>query len=58
MTPTSTSTKQLITGVDFVAVPTHDIEAAVEFYGDSSVCAARSTCPSATTPSSRRATSR
>jgi predicted enzyme related to lactoylglutathione lyase len=25
--------KQLITGVDFVAVPTHDIEAAAEFYG-------------------------
>ena len=28
-----TTTAQLITGVDFVAVPTHDIEAAVEFYG-------------------------
>ncbi len=25
---------QLVTGVDFVAVPTKDIEAAVEFYGD------------------------
>jgi predicted enzyme related to lactoylglutathione lyase len=28
-----TTTAQLITGVDFVAVPTHDLEAAVEFYG-------------------------
>jgi predicted enzyme related to lactoylglutathione lyase len=28
-----TATKQLITGVDFVALPTHDLEAAVEFYG-------------------------
>jgi predicted enzyme related to lactoylglutathione lyase len=25
---------QLVTGVDFVAVPTHDIEAAAAFYGD------------------------
>jgi catechol 2,3-dioxygenase-like lactoylglutathione lyase family enzyme len=30
---TSTSTQQLITGVDFVAIPTHDLEAAAEFYG-------------------------
>jgi predicted enzyme related to lactoylglutathione lyase len=29
----TTSTQQLITGVDFVPVPTHDLEAAVEFYG-------------------------
>jgi predicted enzyme related to lactoylglutathione lyase len=29
-----TTTAQLITGVDFVAMPTHDLEAAVEFYGD------------------------
>jgi predicted enzyme related to lactoylglutathione lyase len=28
-----TTTAQLITGVDFVALPTHDIKAAVEFYG-------------------------
>lgn len=28
----STST-QMITGVDFASIPTHDIEAAVEFYG-------------------------
>jgi predicted enzyme related to lactoylglutathione lyase len=28
-----TTAAQLITGVDFVAVPTHDLEAAVEFYG-------------------------
>lgn len=28
-----TTDGQLITGVDFVAVPTHDLEAAVEFYG-------------------------
>jgi predicted enzyme related to lactoylglutathione lyase len=26
-------TTQTITGVDFVALPTHDLEAAVEFYG-------------------------
>jgi predicted enzyme related to lactoylglutathione lyase len=26
-------TTQIITGVDFVALPTHDLEAAVEFYG-------------------------
>ncbi|HTU79879.1 MAG TPA: VOC family protein [Solirubrobacteraceae bacterium] len=28
------STAQLITEVDFVGVPTHDLEAAMEFYGD------------------------
>jgi len=26
-------TTQIITGVDFVALPTHDLETAVEFYG-------------------------
>jgi predicted enzyme related to lactoylglutathione lyase len=26
-------TTQIITGVDFVALPTHDLDAAVEFYG-------------------------
>jgi predicted enzyme related to lactoylglutathione lyase len=30
----STSTQHLITGVDFVPVPTHDLEAAAAFYGD------------------------
>jgi predicted enzyme related to lactoylglutathione lyase len=34
MTPTSTSTEQLISGVDFVALPTHDVVASAEFYGD------------------------
>src|SRR5579875_2643218 len=29
----STSTPQLITGVDFIGLPTHDLPAAVEFYG-------------------------
>ena len=29
----STTTKQLFSGVDFVPVPTHDLAAAVEFYG-------------------------
>jgi predicted enzyme related to lactoylglutathione lyase len=29
----TTSTQQLITGVDFIGIPTHDLEAAVEFYG-------------------------
>jgi predicted enzyme related to lactoylglutathione lyase len=33
MTPASAATERLITGVDFVAVPTHDLEAAVRFYG-------------------------
>ena len=28
-----TSTEQLISGVDFVALPTHDVRAAAEFYG-------------------------
>jgi predicted enzyme related to lactoylglutathione lyase len=28
-----TTTTSLITGVDFVSVPTHDLDAAVEFYG-------------------------
>ncbi len=30
----STSTEQLISGVDFVALPTHDLAASVEFYGE------------------------
>ena len=34
MTPPSTSTEQLISGVDFVALPTHDVRASGEFYGD------------------------
>jgi predicted enzyme related to lactoylglutathione lyase len=29
----TTSTQQLITSVDFIGIPTHDLEAAVEFYG-------------------------
>jgi len=33
MTP-STSTEQLISGVDFVALPTHDVPASAEFYGE------------------------
>jgi predicted enzyme related to lactoylglutathione lyase len=33
MTPTSTSNEQLISGVDFVALPTHDVAASSEFYG-------------------------
>jgi predicted enzyme related to lactoylglutathione lyase len=28
------SNQQLITGVDFVGIPTHDLAAAVEFYGE------------------------
>ncbi len=28
------TTPQLVTGVDFVGLPTHDLEVAVEFYGD------------------------
>ena len=34
MTPSASATDQLITGVDFLAVPTHDLQTAVEFYGD------------------------
>ena len=30
---TDATTQQLISGVDFVSVPTHDIHAAAEFYG-------------------------
>jgi predicted enzyme related to lactoylglutathione lyase len=30
----SASTDQLVTGVDFVAMPTHDLSAAVQFYGE------------------------
>jgi predicted enzyme related to lactoylglutathione lyase len=33
MTP-SASTEQLISGVDFVALPTHDVAASAAFYGD------------------------
>jgi predicted enzyme related to lactoylglutathione lyase len=29
-----TSTEQLITGVDFLALPTHDLPASAEFYGE------------------------
>ncbi len=29
-----TVTDRLVTGVDFVSVPTHDLEVAVDFYGD------------------------
>lgn len=28
------TTTQLITGVDFITLPTHDLESAVEFYGE------------------------
>jgi predicted enzyme related to lactoylglutathione lyase len=34
MSASSTSTEQLIGGVDFVALPTRDIRASAEFYGD------------------------
>jgi predicted enzyme related to lactoylglutathione lyase len=34
MTPSSTSTEQLISGVDFVALPTHDVRVSAEFYGE------------------------
>jgi predicted enzyme related to lactoylglutathione lyase len=34
MTASSTSTEQLIGGIDFVALPTHDVRASAEFYGD------------------------
>lgn len=34
MTPTAPTTEQLITGVDFFALPTHDVSAAADFYRD------------------------
>jgi predicted enzyme related to lactoylglutathione lyase len=34
MNPSSTAKQQLISGVDFVAMPTHDVKAAAEFYGE------------------------
>jgi len=34
MTPPHTSTERLIGGVDFVALPTHDVRASAEFYGE------------------------
>ncbi|HEY2571744.1 MAG TPA: VOC family protein [Solirubrobacteraceae bacterium] len=34
MNASSTSSEQLIGGVDFVALPTHDVRAAAEFYGE------------------------
>jgi predicted enzyme related to lactoylglutathione lyase len=35
MSPSSTTaTDQLVTGVDFVGMPTHDLDAAVAFYGE------------------------
>jgi predicted enzyme related to lactoylglutathione lyase len=33
MTASSAATEQFISGVDFVALPTHDVRAAAEFYG-------------------------
>src|ERR1700735_2835923 len=30
----STTTEQLVTGVDFVGIPTHNLEVAVKFYGE------------------------
>jgi predicted enzyme related to lactoylglutathione lyase len=30
----STTTEQVISGVDFIGLPTHDLSAAVEFYGE------------------------
>ena len=34
MNASSTSSEQLIGGVDFVALPTHDVRASAEFYGE------------------------
>jgi predicted enzyme related to lactoylglutathione lyase len=34
MTASSTPTEQLIGGVDFVALPTHDVSASAQFYGE------------------------
>ena len=53
---TEMTTSQLVTGVDFVGMPTRDLEAAVEFYGQTVGLPGRSTSRTATMPSSRRAT--
>ena len=50
------TTAQLITGVDFVTVPTHDLEAAVEFYGQTLGLRSRCIARTVTSPSSRPAT--
>jgi predicted enzyme related to lactoylglutathione lyase len=34
MTPTDVAPEQLITGVDFYALPTHDVPASARFYGE------------------------
>ncbi len=34
MTPSVSASDQLVTGVDFFALPTHDVKAAAEFYRD------------------------
>ena len=34
MSPPSIAKEQLISGVDFFALPTHDLEAAADFYGE------------------------
>jgi predicted enzyme related to lactoylglutathione lyase len=34
VTPSTSTTDQLITGVDFFALPTHDVRAAADFYRD------------------------
>lgn len=50
----------LVTGVDFVSVPTRDTEAACAFYGETLRLARRAgpIAPTGALPSSRRPTSR
>jgi hypothetical protein len=50
---------QLLTGVDFVAVPTHDLDTACAFYGETLRLPRRTYLPErGGSPSSRRAISR
>ena len=54
----ATEAPTIVTGVDFVSVPTQDLERAVEFYGTTLGLPSSMYKPSGTSPSSRRARSR
>ena len=49
----ATEARTIVTGVDFVSIPTSDLERAVAFYGETLGLLARPTAPSGTSPSSR-----
>jgi hypothetical protein len=47
------TTPEFVRGVDFVGLPTRDLQAAVAFYGETLGLPRRCTSPTATSPSSR-----